>query len=208
MYIFLHTYELSSYLPVPEALDISRFGADRLSPLLIPSAMVMTNLGRHTGHFDEKKEEIFRLECELGVRVDRQSDVDMRTLDYSVLSRKINGLNASLAWLMYCCKQTERLLDFMDTVARRYKHQAIANGIDQDEAEKVEQALLNSHAYLRSWNQGLSDRREYLTSRLQALSQSVSSRDSTPTLKPSSSSMRRSTAELHSETQPAASALG
>jgi hypothetical protein len=34
--------------------------------------------------------------------------------------------------------------------------------------------MQGSHAYLRSWNQGIVDRVDYLTKRLQALSQSVS----------------------------------
>ncbi|KAJ4323391.1 hypothetical protein N0V94_001863 [Neodidymelliopsis sp. IMI 364377] len=60
----------------------------------------------------------------------------------------------------------------MDSVTVRYRALAIENGIPDYEAFEVEQSLLDSHAYLRSWNQGLADRVEYLSKRLQALSQS------------------------------------
>jgi len=67
------------------------------------------------------------------------------------------------------------MLDFLDQVAKRYRTQAHANKIAEDESVEVELLLLDSHAHMRSWNAGLEDRAEYLSKRGQALVQTVSS---------------------------------
>lgn len=174
MYVFLQTYETVGSQTFTEAVDVSRFGTSGQSPFLIPSAIIKHHLETRVQELDEKKDEIFQLECAMGVRRDYLKHVDVTMIDYSDMSRAINSLNSNLAWTMHSCKRTKRLLDFLDSVTIRYTTQAAANGIPQDEIFEVEQLLVNSHAYLRSWNQGLADRVEYLSKRLQALSQSVS----------------------------------
>ena len=171
MYIFLCTYSAGG--PFYEEIDLPSFGTVERSPFLLPSAMTKLNLDARARALDGIKNDIYQLESQLGVRKDLNLNVDLRTLDYSELSRTINALNAGLAWTMHSSKQTMRLLDFMDTVARRYKSMALAHQYTLDEADTVERNLLSSHSYLRSWNQGLIDRVDYLTSRLQASSQSV-----------------------------------
>jgi hypothetical protein len=66
------------------------------------------------------------------------------------------------------------MLDFLDQVAKRYKRQADANKISEDDSTEIEQLLLDTHSELRSWNAGLEDRAEYLSKRGQALVQTVS----------------------------------
>lgn len=174
MYVFLQTYEKVDSQPFSEAIDLGRFGLDGHSPFLIPSAIVKHHLETRVRSLDKKKDEIFQLECTMGLRRDFLGFVDITTIDYTDMSRAINTLNSHLAWTMHFCKRTKRLLDFLDSVAIRYGSQAKTNGIPQDEILETEQLLINSHAYLRSLNQGLADCVEYLTKRLQALSQSVS----------------------------------
>lgn len=172
MYIFMCTYSADG--PFHEDIDIGKFGTADQSPFMLPGAMTRLNLDARARALDGIKNDIYQLECALGVRKDHDMHVDVRTLDYAELSRMINALNAGLAWTMHSSKQTMRLLDFMDTVAVRYKSMSLTHHYSLDEADTVKRKLLSSHAYLRSWNQGLIDRVEYLTSRLQASSQSVS----------------------------------
>lgn len=171
MYIFLCTYSANGLLS--GEIDVGCFGTVERSPFMLPSAMTKLNLNARARALDGIKNEIHQLECVLGVRKDHNIHVDVRTLDYTELSRTINALNADLAWTMHSSKQTMRLLDFMDTVATRYRPEALAHKYPLDEVDKVEENLLNSHSYLRSWNQGLINRVDYLTSRLQTCSQSV-----------------------------------
>lgn len=171
MYIFLCTY--STDKSFSDNIDINSFGASEQSPFMLPSVITELNLDARTESLDKTQSEIYQLECALGVRRDRDTHVDILSIDYSVLSRTINALNADLSWTMHSCKQTKRLLEFMDTVATNHKTKALAHNYSLEETDRVKQDLLSSHLYLRSWNQGLIDRVEYLTSRLQASSQSV-----------------------------------
>ncbi|KAF3051668.1 hypothetical protein E8E11_010467 [Didymella keratinophila] len=174
MYIFLCTYSASNTGTLfSSAIDLSSFGTPLRSPFLLPSAITRLNLDARARSLDRIKNEIYELELALGDRRDHEKHVDVRTLDYSQLSRDINALNARLSWTMHSCKQTKRLLDFMDTVAVRYTSMALTHHYSLNEADTVERNLLSLHSYLRSWNQGLIDRVDYLTSRLQASSQSV-----------------------------------
>lgn len=174
MYIFLHTYEAGRSFS--KGISISNFGASEWSPFLLPSAMTKVNLDARVKSLDGMLGEIYNLECQLSVRTEHAADVDLRKLDFTALSREINALNGRLAWTMHSLKQTKRLLAFMDTVAECYRTKALANDFDENETSVGERSLLSSHAYLRSWNQGLLDRTEYLVSRLSLLSQSVSIR--------------------------------
>ena len=180
MYIFFQSYEAVGFYPpaFPEALNIGNFAAFSYSPFLIPSAIVRVHLDIRLASLDKRQSLLYDLERSMGIRSDHHVEVDLRALGYSALSKAINSLNSNFAWTMHSCKRTKRLLDFMDTIAIRYRVQAMANGISQAEAIEGEKALLDAHAYLRAWNQGLADRVDYVTRRLQALSQSVS--DSTP----------------------------
>jgi hypothetical protein len=122
----------------------------------------------------EKKEDIFQLECRMGVRHDHTGTANPLTMDLDNTTRQINKLNADLEWTLYSCKWVEQLLDFMDSVALRYAIQAEANNVSASEVGDVQRTMQDSHAFLRSWNLGITDRAGYLTKRLQALSQSVS----------------------------------
>jgi hypothetical protein len=173
MYIYLHTANFVDAPLFSNSIDICKFGGSGPSPFLLPSAIVKDRLQKEVRRLVWADDEIAQHERSMGVTRDYHSDVDVRTVDYSALSRAINSLNTNLAWTAHSCKCTERLLQFMDSVVVRYRALATENGISNDEALEVEQSLLNSHAFLRSWNHGLIDWQEYLSKRLQALSQNV-----------------------------------
>ena len=173
MYVFLQTCQTGGSQTVTEAVDMAGFCERGRSSFLIPSAIVKRHLEIRVQSLDKKKDEIFQLECTMGVRSDYIIKANPLTIDYDDIARRINSLNADLAWTMHSCKRTKRLLDFMDSVTTRYTTQAATNAIPEDEISEVQALLKNSHAYLHAWNQGLADRVGYLTSRLQALSQSV-----------------------------------
>lgn len=174
MYIFLHT-ESQGSLSISDAIDLGRFATKGCSPFLIPSSFVKHHLETRVQSLSEKKEHIFQLELRMGVRHDHVGTTNLLTMDLDDTTRQINKLNADLEWTMYSCRWVEQLLDFMDSVAHRYATQAGFNNVSADEVADVQRMMQDSHKFLRSWNQGIIDRAGYLTKRLQALSQSVSS---------------------------------
>jgi hypothetical protein len=175
MYVFLQTYGTEGGPSFSEDVNIRRFGNQDQSPFLIPSAMVKAHLETRVRSLERKKEEIYQLEHGMGVRQDFPNKVNLYQLDYDYLTRQINKLNSDLAWTTHSCRRIGRLLDFMDCIATRYEEQANLAGVSSVEFLGVGRQLRNSHAYLRSWNLGIEERVEYLSKRLQALSQSVSS---------------------------------
>lgn len=173
MYIFLQT-ETGNSESVLHAIDIGRFATKGHTPFLIPSAIVKHHLGIRVKSLNEKKEQIWQLECRMGVRRDHPVTVDPLTIDLVDTTRQINALNAELAWTLHSCRRTEEILNFMDSLASRYATQAAANKVSATEVADVKRIMQNSHTYLHSWNRGVADRVNYLMKRLQALSQSVS----------------------------------
>ena len=174
MYVFLHT-ESQQSVSISEAIDLGRFATKECSPFLIPSSFVKHHLKTRVQSLSEKKENIFQLELRMGVRHDHVGTVNPLTMDLDDTTRQINKLNADLEWTMYSCRWVGQLLNFMDSVACRYATQAEVNNVPAGEVADVQRAMQDSHAFLRSWNRGIIDRAGYLTKRLQALSQSVSS---------------------------------
>lgn len=173
MFIFLQTESQHSGLIV-DAIDMGRFATNGSTPFLVPSAIVKDHLELRVQSLHETKEDIWQLECRMGVRRDHPVATDPLTVDFDDTTRKINALNAGLAWTLHSCRRTEQILDFMDSISMRYATQAAANSVSAAEITEVQLSMQGSHAFLRSWNQGIVDRVEYLTKRLQALSQSVS----------------------------------
>jgi hypothetical protein len=179
MYIFLRTFEARDQLSssgglLAQIISEEKSWEARPTPFLIPSMMVRDSLWFHLGRLGRRRHRINELERKMGVRSDYNAEADILSLDFSAILVGINSLNANLAWSISSCKMTRRLLDFMDSVAAQYRLQAIANGVDEDEAIEMEVSLLDVHDYLRSLNTGIIDQIEYLMARLQALSQNVS----------------------------------
>lgn len=174
MYIFLRT-DSEDPPDATELANIGRFSTKGQSPFLIPSAIIKHHLEGRVETLNKKKEKIFQLECKMGVRFDYFTRINPLSIDFEDTTRQINAVNARLAWTTHSCRRTERLLDFMDRIAVRYAEQAAVNGVSEDEIANVQRAMRNSHSFLRSWNEGVDDQVEYLTKRLHALSQSVSS---------------------------------
>ena len=174
MYIFLQTESRHSGLIV-DAIDMGRFATQGHTPFLIPSAIIKNHLELRVQSLHETKEDIWQLECRMGVRRDHPVATDPLTVDFDSTTKEINALNAGLAWTLHSCRRTEQILDFMDTMSLRHATQAALNNVSAAEVAEVQLSMQGSHAYLRSWNKGIEDRVEYLTKRLQALSQSVSS---------------------------------
>jgi hypothetical protein len=175
MYVFLQSYEGlgKTFESFPEMVGKEKLGTSEKSPFLLPSLLIREHLRTRLSSLDEKQDQIYVLEQTMGIRIDQSMQVDIRSLNFSSMTRELNGLNSNLAWTLHSCRRTKRLLEFMDSIAAKYRSKAIANGYSECEAVEVEQMLLDAHAYLRSWNNGLSDRIEYLSKRVQALSQSV-----------------------------------
>jgi hypothetical protein len=173
MYVLLHTGSYGSF-SISEAINLGRFTTKECSPFLIPSSFVKHHLETRVQSLSAMKENIFQLELRMGVRHDHVGTANPLTMDLDDTTRQINKLNADLEWTMYSCKWVEQLLNFMDSVARRYATQAEVNNVSAGEVADVQRAMQDSHAFLRSWNRGIIDRADYLTKRLQALSQSVS----------------------------------
>jgi len=163
-------------------LDYDRFangieqGAASTSAFLIPSITVRFNLGRAVRALNSWDDSIYWHEQELGIRTHRHVSPPLSSIDFDGISKGIADANTNLARIVLSCKNNTRILDFLDQVTRRYKIQAHANKIAEDESVEVEQLLLDSHAHMRSWNAGLEDRAEYLSKRGQAIVQTVSNR--------------------------------
>ncbi|KAF2626695.1 hypothetical protein BU25DRAFT_422434 [Macroventuria anomochaeta] len=104
----------------------------------------------------------------LGIRFDDLFKLDPAKLDCGTLSKDLNAANTRLAYAIWACKATARQLDFMDSVAKRYREQAIRQGLSESQAIENE-----AHAHRRAWSKGISDRAEYLSKRGQALVQTV-----------------------------------
>ncbi|KAF3000720.1 hypothetical protein E8E13_003248 [Curvularia kusanoi] len=172
MYIFLQT-EAGNSESVLHAIDMSRFASKDHTPFLIPSAIVKHHLEVRVEALSDKKEDIWQLECKMGVRRDHPVIANPLTVDLEDTTRQINALNANLAWTLHSCRRTEEILNFMDSMVSRYATQAAANNVSATEIADVKRIMQNSHTYLHSWNRGVADRVDYLTKRLQALSQSV-----------------------------------
>lgn len=171
MYVFMHGLESTNYRLLAQELEN---GAAAQSNFLIPSLVIHHNLevrgiALHTWH-----DRLYKYERTVGIRWDHNDVIDIARIDYTKLSRDLNATTTNLAYCTWSCKTTARLLDFMDDIAERYHTLAIKNAHNRVETEEIKTLLLEKHAFLRSWNQGLEDRAEYLAKRPQALVQTVS----------------------------------
>jgi hypothetical protein len=171
MYIFMHGLATRNYDRFSYAIQQ---GAASASAFLIPSIIVRFNLERIVKALNLWHDKIYWHERRVGIRFDHHDNPDPSSIDYTTLSKDLNAANTNLANIVWQCKSTTRMLDFLDQVAKRYKSKADANGRTEDESTGTEQLLLDSHAHMRSWNAGLEDRAEYLSKRGQALVQTVS----------------------------------
>jgi hypothetical protein len=171
MYLFIHGLASNNYDRFAASIE---GGAANESAFLIPSIIVQFNLEQRSKALNLWQDKIYWNERKLGIRFDHYDDPDLASIDYTTLSKDLNAANINLAYVFWSCKSTVRQLAFMDEVAKRYRIQAVKNGIPDEQAAEVEQLLFDSHAHLRSWNHGLEDRAEYLSKRAQALVQTVS----------------------------------
>lgn len=171
MYIFAHGLASNNY---ERFAHIIEHGAAKESPFLVPSILVQCNLEQRLKALNLWQDKVYWNERKLGIRFDHHDNSDPTSIDYSTLSKDLNAVNINLAYVAWLCKNTARQLQFMDDVAKRYRTQAVKNGISDDAAADVEQLLLQTHAHLRAWNAGLEDRADYLSKRAQALVQTVS----------------------------------
>jgi hypothetical protein len=145
------------------------------STLLIPSLIVQFNLEERLRALNSWHDKVYMNERKLGVRFDHYDHPDPVSIDYTMLTKDLNAASINLAYVLWSCKNTARQISFLDEVAKRYRAQAITNGVDDEHAAEVERVLHDTHANLKSWNDGLSDRADYLSKRVQALVQTVGS---------------------------------
>lgn len=171
MYIYTHGLASSNY---DRFAHIIEHGAAKESAFLIPSIIVQCNLEQRLKALNLWQDKVYWNERKLGIRFDHHDNPDPTSIDYSTLSRDLNAANINLAYVAWSCKNTTRQLEFMDEVSKRYRTQAVRNGIPNQEAAEVQRLLLGTHAHLRAWNNGLEDRADYLSKRAQALVQTVS----------------------------------
>ncbi|KAH6881705.1 hypothetical protein BKA58DRAFT_6907 [Alternaria rosae] len=190
MYVFMHGLASNNY---DRFSNIIQEGASSTSAFLLPSIIVRFNLEQRVKALNLWQDKIYWHERRVGIRFDHHDNPELSSIDFSTLSKDLNAANTNLAYVMWSCKSTTRMLDFLDQIAKRYKQQAIANKISEDDAAEIEQLLVDAHAQMRSWNAGLEDRADYLAKRGQALVQTVYSgiaqRDSAISLKLASTSM-------------------
>lgn len=148
-------------------------GAASASAFLIPSMTVQRNLEQVVKSLNSWQDQIYWNERRLGIRFDHHDNPNLESIDFTTLSKDLNAVNTNLSFCQWSCKNTIRLLDFLDLVAKKYRVLAAANGMRDEEALEVELLLIETHAHLRSWAVGLQDRTEYLSKRGQALVQTV-----------------------------------
>ena len=172
MYIFMHGLASNNY---DRFANVIQKGASSTSAFLLPSIIVRFNLEQRVKALNLWQDKIYWHERRVGIRFDHHDNPELSSIDFSTLSKDLNAANTNLAYAMWSCKSTTRMLDFLDQVAKRYKQQAVANKIPEEDAAEMEQLLVDTHAQMRSWNAGLEDRAEYLSKRGQALVQTVSS---------------------------------
>jgi hypothetical protein len=171
MYVFMHGLASINYDRFSYAIEE---GAASTTAFLIPSIIVRYNLEQRVKALNLWQDKIYWHERKLGIRFDHHDNPDLANIDFTTLSKDLNAANTNLAYIVWSCKSTTRMLDFLDQVAMRYRTQATQNEVPDDEAAEIEILLLDSHAHMRSWNAGLEDRAEYLSKRGQALVQTVS----------------------------------
>ncbi|KAI4917143.1 hypothetical protein J4E90_003650 [Alternaria incomplexa] len=184
MYIFMHGLASYNYDRFSSVIEE---GASSASAFLVPSIIIRHNLVRRVKALNLWQDKIYWFERRVGIRYDHQDNPELSSIDFSTLSKGLNGATINIAHITWLCKSTTRMLDFLDEVTKRYRKQAIANNVSEDDAIEIEQLLNDSHAHMRSWNTGLEDRAEYLSKRGQALVQTIYSgiaqRDSAISLK-------------------------
>jgi hypothetical protein len=127
------------------------------STLLIPSLIVQFNLEEILRALDVWQDKVYVDERKLGVRFDHHDNPDPVGIDYTILSKDLNAANINLAYIVWSCKNTTRQLAFLDEVAERYRAQAGTNGVDDEHAAEVEHVLHDTHANLKSRNDGMMD---------------------------------------------------
>lgn len=171
MYIFMHGLASNNYDRFSYAIQ---GGAASTSAFIVPSIIVRFNLEQRVKALNLWQDKIYWHERRIGIRFDHHDNPELSSIDFSTLSKDLNAANTNLAYIVWLCKSTTRMLDFLDQVAKRYKRQADANKISEDDSTEIEQLLLDTHSELRSWSAGLEDRAEYLSKRGQALVQTVS----------------------------------
>jgi hypothetical protein len=183
MYVFMHGADCTNYDSFSRTIEEH---AMKETSFLIPSLVIRHNLEQRTESLNHWHGRLYWHERKLGIRFDDLFRPDPAKLDYAMLSKDLNAANTRLAYAIWACKATDKQLDFMDSVARRYRAQAVRQGLPDDQAIQVETLMNEAHAHLRAWNEGILDRAEYLSKRAQALVQTIYSgiaqRDSSTSL--------------------------
>lgn len=170
MYTFMHGADCEHYDHLSQVIEKH---ATSESPFLIPSVIIRFNLEYRTESLNHWHDRLYWHERNIGIRFDDHYKPNVTELDYSTLSKNLNAANTRIAYTVWACKATARQLDFMDLVAARYREQAIRKGLPEDRAFEVEASMVEEHANLRAWNEGIIDRAEFLSKRGQALVQTV-----------------------------------
>jgi hypothetical protein len=153
---------------------ISHSSLTLTSPLLIPSLLIQFNLDRRLKALNEAHDDIYNFEKVLGIRYDHHEKVDVGRMEFAPFSKGLNAVTADLAYMALACSTTKKQLDFLDSIAEKYDVLARLNNAEDEEDDRVKMLLLEAHAHLRSWNDALEGRAEYLSKRAQALVQTVS----------------------------------
>ncbi|KAF2465147.1 uncharacterized protein BDR25DRAFT_346261 [Lindgomyces ingoldianus] len=140
---------------------------------LIPSLIIHRNLEHCLSSLNIWHDAIYDFEKILGVRTDHRHSADPKMIDFTRISQQLNDATTNMAFFAWQFKSNERLLEFLDSIARKYENLAVKNGYSAKEAESTKNILLETHEYIRVWNAGLADRVDYLSKRAQALVQTV-----------------------------------
>lgn len=171
MYVFMQCLEDEACTVFSTAIEHS--SVMRTSSFLFPSLLIQFNLERRLKALSEAHDDIYNFEKGLGSRFDSPNQIDVESLDFGLYSRGLNAVTADLAYMTWSCNNTNKQLTFLDDVAEKYAHLAAVNGIPEADFENVRVIMLETHAHLRSWNDGLKDKADYLSKRAQALVQTV-----------------------------------
>ena len=168
----MHALSSSILSSFEDAILASRL--TQTTPFLIPSLLIQFNLDFWLKRLRVAHADIYNCEKLMGTRYDQPGDVDVGTLGIGRISKVLHAVTADLAFMAWVGKNADRQLEFLDGVAEKYADQAVLNGIEQEEADRVKVLLLETHAHLRSWKRGLEEWAEYLSKRAQVCVQTVS----------------------------------
>ncbi|KAJ4293676.1 hypothetical protein N0V90_008960 [Kalmusia sp. IMI 367209] len=144
MYAFVHYYESPPYVDMQLATENEAF---RETPFLMPLFLLQVDMEQRYQFTTSAHSTLFALEVQAGIR---DSQKNQSFIDFSALSKNISFFIGNLALVTWACKTMRRQLEFMGEVAQKYHEQALANGVEIEEADRVRLLLENNLKELRA----------------------------------------------------------